>query len=241
LVEVGTAGALSQARGPLFILRPLQNRVMTIRETAFYRITLFLSLITICIIQVDRPLALFIHNHLAALQQPFTKILSVLEFSDFTISRYIVAAIILGAALYLLLRDKTAQRAKYLFFIVATMISTRLVVRLLKSLFDRNRPHAFLNDRSVGDFFCPEADSFPSGHAANYFSFFLPLIALFPRYKWPLLILPILVALQRIIVNDHYLSDVLAGILIASLITLLFQRIFKIESASLFLPPNKTI
>jgi membrane-associated phospholipid phosphatase len=214
---------------------------MTIRETAFYRITLFLSLITICIIQVDRPLALFIQNHLSALQEPFTKTLSVLEFSEFTISRYIVAALILVAALYLLLRDKTTQRAKIFFFIGATMVSTRLVVRLLKNLFDRNRPHAFLNDQSVGDFFCAGADSFPSGHAANYFSFFLPLIVLFPRYKWLLLILPIFVALQRVIVNDHYLSDVLAGILIASLITLLFQRIFKIESASLFLPPNKTI
>jgi membrane-associated phospholipid phosphatase len=203
---------------------------MTIRETAFYRITLFLSLITICIIQVDRPLAIFIQTHLSALQEPFRKILSVIEFSDYPISRYIVAASVLIAAIIFLLRDKGLQRAKIFFFIGATLVTTRLVVRLLKSLFDRNRPHVFLNDQSVNDFFYAGADSFPSGHAANYFSFFLPLMVLMPRYKWALLILPVFVALQRVIVNDHYLSDVLAGILIASLITLLFQRIFKIPT-----------
>jgi membrane-associated phospholipid phosphatase len=220
---------------------PLQNQAMTIRETAFYRITLFFSLITICIIQIDRPLAIFIENHLAFLQQPFTKVLSVIEFSELAISRYIVAALILLAAIVLLLRDKGFQRARFLFFIGATLVSTRLVVRILKSVFERNRPHVFLNNQSVNDFFSSGADSFPSGHAANYFGFFLPLMVLLPRYKWALLIIPCFVALQRVIVNDHYLSDVLAGVLIASLITLLFQRIFKIQPPSLFLPPKKTI
>jgi membrane-associated phospholipid phosphatase len=204
---------------------------MSIRETVYYRTTLFLSLITICIIQVDRPLALFIQNQLAALQQPFREILSGIEFlSEFPISRYIVAALILIAGIILLLRDKTFQRAKIFFFIGSTSVCTRLIVRILKNVFERNRPHAFLNDQSVNDFFCTGADSFPSGHAANYFSFFLPVMVLFPRYKWALLVLPAFVALQRVIVNDHYLSDVLAGILIASLMTLLFQKVFKLQS-----------
>lgn len=240
MVEVGTTGAPTAREGLLsFCL--IKTRPMTIRETAFYRITLFLSLITISIIQVDRHLAIFIHNHLSTLQQPFTNILSVLEFEKYPVSRYIVSALVLVAAIVMLLKDKGFERAKFLLFLVTTMISTRLVIRLLKSLFGRNRPHVFLNDHSVNDFFSSGADSFPSGHAANYFSFFLPLIVLMPRYKWLLLIIPTFVALQRIIVNDHYLSDVLAGILIASLVTLLFQRIFKIQPPSLFLPPKKTI
>ena len=242
MVEVGTAGPRAQARGPFFNLPPFyQSQTMTIRELVTYRITLFLSLITICIIQVDRPLAVFIHTHVASLQQPFNKLLSVLELSEFTISRYIVAALVLAVALFLLLRDKTNQRAKIFFFIAATMVSTRLVVRLLKMLFERNRPFVYINDPSVNDFFGAGSDSFPSGHAANYFSFFLPLTVLFPRYTWALLIIPIIVAMQRVIVNEHYLSDVLAGVLIASLVTLLFQRIFKIQPPSLFLPPKKTI
>ena len=202
---------------------------MTIRELVAYRITLFLSLITISIIQVDRPLAIFIDTHLTALQEPFRKILSGIEFlSEYPFSRYIIAALILGAALFLYLRDKSIGRAKIFFFMGAVVVSSRLVTAVLKIVFDRSRPFVFLNDRSIHDFFSG-GDSFPSGHATNYFSFFLPLIVLVPRYKWVLIILPTFIALQRVVVNEHYLSDVLAGILIASIMTLLFQRIFKIS------------
>lgn len=214
---------------------------MTTRELVTYRITIFLSLITISIIQIDRPLAIFIGNNLAFLNQPFREILSGLEFiTEFPIGRYIVAAVILIVGIWLLVRDKTNQRAKIFFFIGATLVSSRLITRALKNIFDRSRPYVFLNDRSVSDFF-GSGDSFPSGHATNYFSFFLPLMVLFPRYKWALLVLPVFIALQRVIVNDHYLSDVLAGTLVASLMTLLFQRVFKIYPPSLFLPPKKTI
>ena len=204
---------------------------MSLRETATYRLTLFLSLITISIILVDRPLAIFINNHLTALEQPFRQILSGIEFlSDFPISRYLVAALVLITGLLLLIRDKTSQRAKFFFFIGATLASSRVVTGVLKIVFGRTRPYDFIEDQSLSDFFCAGGNSFPSGHATNYFGFFLPLMVLFPRYKGALLVIPAFVALQRVVVNDHYLSDVLAGILIASLMTLLFQRVFQLSS-----------
>lgn len=240
MVEVGTTGVPTAREGPLSISL-YKTRPMTIRETAFYRLTLFLSLITICIIQVDRPLAIFIDKHFSGAQETFSILLLRIEFlSDYPISRYIVAALIVITALYLLVKDKGIQRAKFFIFVGATLISSRLITATLKVIFDRNRPFVWLQDRSVCDFF-GAGDSFPSGHATNYFGFFLPLVVLFPRYKWLLLILPVFIALQRVIVNEHYLSDVLAGILVASLMTLLFQRVFKIQAPSLFLPPNKTI
>ena len=110
----------------------------------------------------------------------------------------------------------------------AVLVSSRLITATLKAVFDRSRPFVFLEDHSIRDFFSC-GDSFPSGHATNYFGFFLPLIVLLPRYKWALLILPTFIALQRVIVNEHYLSDVLAGILIASIMTLLFEGIFKMS------------
>jgi membrane-associated phospholipid phosphatase len=202
---------------------------MATRELVAYRITLFLSLITISIIQIDRPLAIFIDTHLTALQEPFRKILSGIEFLDeYPVSRYFIAGLVVAAAIFFLIRDKSIRRGKIFFFIGATLITSRLITATLKVVFDRSRPFVFLNDRSINDFFSG-GDSFPSGHATNYFSFFLPLMVLMPRYKWALLILPTFIALQRVVVNEHYLSDVLAGILIASLMTLLFQRIFKLS------------
>lgn len=201
---------------------------MTVRELVAYRITFFLSLITISIIQIDRPLAIFIDTHLAALQDPFRKILLGIEFMDaYPVSRYVIAALVVATAIFFVIRDKSIGRAKIFFFIGATLITSRLTTATLKVVFDRSRPFVFLENRSIHDFFSG-GDSFPSGHATNYFSFFLPLMVLLPRYKWALLILPTFIALQRVIVNEHYLSDVLAGILIASLMTLLFQRIFKV-------------
>jgi membrane-associated phospholipid phosphatase len=213
---------------------------MTTRELVTYRITLFLSLITISIIQIDRPLAIFIDTHLTALHGPFGKILSGIEFlSEYTVSRYLIAALILAAALFLLIRDKSVRRAKIFFFMAAVVVSSRLVTATLKIIFDRSRPFVFLEDRSIPDFFSG-GDSFPSGHATNYFSFFLPLIVLIPRYKWIWLILPTFIALQRVIVNEHYLSDVLAGILIASVMTLLFQGIFKMSPLKNSIPGSKS-
>lgn len=203
---------------------------MTIQETAFYRITLFLSLMTISIIQVDRPLAVFIHNNLSSLQAPFGKILSAIEFlAAFAISKYLIGIIIFSSGLLLWAKDRSiAQRANIFLFIGATQIASRLSAVVLENIFDRSRPYVFVQDQSVSDFFCVGGGAFPSMHAAHFFGLFLPLTVLFPRYKWGLLIIPVFVALQRVIANEHYISDVLGGILIAALFTVMFQGAFKV-------------
>ena len=111
----------------------------------------------------------------------------------------------------------------------AALVLSRLVAGVLKNVFDRSRPYVFVNDNSVNDFFYTGGSSFPSGHAAHFFGLFLPLMVLFPRYKWALLVIPVFVAVQRVIANDHYISDVLGGALIALLFTYIFQQLFKIQ------------
>ncbi len=62
-------------------------------------------------------------------------------------------------------------------------------------------------------------NSFPSGHNAFFWGLFLPLIYLFPRWRIPLLIVPLFIAFARIDENYHFLSDVLGAIAIAALVT----------------------
>lgn len=203
---------------------------MTDQNAASYRITLFLTLITVSIILVDRPLAIFIQHHLGFLKLPFHKIIVGIEFlSGFAISKYLVGIIVLCVGLVLLAKDRNSQRANIFFFIGSALVLSRLVAGLLKNVFDRSRPYVFVNDNSVNDFFYTGGSSFPSGHAAHFFGLFLPLIVLFPRYKWALLIIPVFVAVQRVIANDHYISDILGGVLIAMLFTYIFQQLFKIQ------------
>jgi membrane-associated phospholipid phosphatase len=62
------------------------------------------------------------------------------------------------------------------------------------------------------------ADSFPSSHTAFYWGLLLPAAACLPRYRIPLLVLPVLISIGRIIENVHYISDVLAAIALVGLI-----------------------
>jgi membrane-associated phospholipid phosphatase len=54
----------------------------------------------------------------------------------------------------------------------------------------------------------PGSDSFSSGHTAVYLSLFWPLAVAWPRFRRPLLLLPGLLMLGRLVLGAHYLSDV---------------------------------
>jgi membrane-associated phospholipid phosphatase len=65
--------------------------------------------------------------------------------------------------------------------------------------------------------------SFPSGHASFYFGLFLPLAASAPR-TWQrigLVMVPVYVALARLDMSRHFLSDVAASALVAAIWSLL--------------------
>lgn len=196
-----------------------------------YRITIFLTVLSVCIVMVDRPLAVFVNNQLSYLHKPLQQIMSGIELLfGFTITKYLVGFLLLATALLFYWRDKHWQRASVFLFIGTTHIISRLLAGILKNVFHRSRPYQFIEDRSIPDFFTEEGSSFPSGHAAHFFGLFLPLIFLFPKYKWPLLVLPVLISLQRILVNDHYISDVLASVLLVLMLMPVFARLFKVRS-----------
>jgi len=60
--------------------------------------------------------------------------------------------------------------------------------------------------------------SFPSGHAATAAGLAVALAVLYPRGRWLFAALAILAALQRVEVQSHFLSDVLAGAALGCLV-----------------------
>ena len=60
--------------------------------------------------------------------------------------------------------------------------------------------------------------SFPSGHSTTAFAVAVTLGSFYPEIRVPLLILAANVAISRVIVGMHFLSDVLAGSAIGSLL-----------------------
>jgi membrane-associated phospholipid phosphatase len=116
-------------------------------------------------------------------------------------------ALFLGARLF-------SRRPVWTLFLVMVVlrVASEVAANLVKALIRRPRPAAH------GDF----PDSFPSGHTTIYFGTFLLFAACFPKYRGPLLAVPALIGVERVVSNWHYLSDVLAGVALASLLTGLF-------------------
>ncbi len=120
---------------------------------------------------------------------------------------------------------KRAQRA--IIFILAAMAGAGLIVNLLKPVFGRTRPseliafdqHFFAWVRLSDTWINATLNSFPSGHAAAIVSLAAALGWLFPGGKWWFYAASLPVAISRPVVGAHYLSDVLAGAVVAVLWT----------------------
>jgi membrane-associated phospholipid phosphatase len=99
------------------------------------------------------------------------------------------------------------------------------LVHLLKWLVGRARPLANLGAFHFEPCSAAKyADSFPSAHTSAAVMLALLLALHFPRYGWVFYVWAGLEGLKRIILEWHFLSDVLAGWLLAWLIVFTFVR-----------------
>jgi membrane-associated phospholipid phosphatase len=175
---------------------------------------------------LDRPLALAVTGAAPAVKALF-QTLTVLGESHW----YLVPTGLVFLALYLDRRlgpqaprrtaaDRIAGRAGFVFGAVAL---SGIAADVIKPLLGRARPKLLLQDGVYGLnplSFRADYYSFPSGHANTMFALALALGFLAPRLRWPMLVLAAAVALSRVMVGAHYLSDVLGGALLAGLVTL---------------------
>lgn len=119
--------------------------------------------------------------------------------------------------------------------IATAAIAAGLSADVIKLLVGRQRPKYFdmASDSATDAFYGllpflhdgPSLKSFPSAHTASGVAFAVMLTQLFPRGKWLFGILAALVAVQRIEVCEHFVSDVLVGATVGWLVanTILFQ------------------
>jgi membrane-associated phospholipid phosphatase len=132
--------------------------------------------------------------------------------------------IAIGVA-WLLLR-RTSFTARALIFTGLVQVTTIETGSLLKGVFGRLRPFQLLERGDWSHIWFAGGNSFPSGHVAFFWGLFLPLAYLYPKYRVPLLVLPVFIGFARIDENVHFLSDVLGSIALASIVTLLAAVVF---------------
>src|ERR1700756_3948357 len=87
------------------------------------------------------------------------------------------------------------------------------VFKLLKKLSHRSRP-CQLEPHCWSKVLPPDQFSFPSGHTMTAFSVALVVSYFYPHLEAPLFFLALSIAVSRIVLGMHFLSDVLAGIVL---------------------------
>ncbi len=130
-------------------------------------------------------------------------------------------------------RDR--QLARGLLFVLLVMTLSGLCVNLIKFGVGRPRPELFLRKDLWGLFqfsfetltHVYETLSFPSGHATHSSAVGVALALLMPRYRYLFLLYPLLVGISRVVLVQHFPSDVLGGWFVGGLVTLLvYDRMY---------------
>jgi lipid A 4'-phosphatase len=133
---------------------------------------------------------------------------------------WLIGAALVGVACWLLRRPRAAAAAGFIFAAVGI---SGLIADVAKPVFGRLRPKLFLADQLYGFTWSgAHADhwSFPSGHAVTAAALATAFSLLHPR-GWPLYVLAaLLVAASRVILDAHYVSDVLGGAALGATVAL---------------------
>lgn len=203
------------------------------RRLISYSIVGSLALTLLSIFFFDQPIAAYVQRvggRSSVILLQGTAFLEVI--SGFPIAKYALTYALLTAGLILFAWKSTRSAAWMLLFIACAQFVTRITAGTLKGVFERLRPFEVIQAGNWDwKFFSGHGNAFPSGHAAHFWGLFFPLAFLFPRYRIPLLIIPLFISVARVGVNDHWCSDVLGSSAIAAAITLLFIWLFRMKTA----------
>lgn len=144
---------------------------------------------------------------------------------------FLGGAVIAGILAALRKRRDVVDMAVFMFGAVAV---SGIIVNLLKIIAGRTRPKLLLNEETHGFFFFRighDYASFPSGHATTLAAASMALALIFPAWRVPILATGIVLALTRVAVTAHYLSDVVAGIALGIVCTLALHAWLKARHA----------
>ena len=211
---------------------------MTLRQFLLFT-ALTLPACALLIFFFDQPLAQFIHAHFAGAAPFFAALTAAADAVHEALMTHVLGLPIIFLALGLAFaigRYALKRREATIFLILLlTHEFSMVLANVLKGSVHRLRPEVQFGSGYVGTGLWATGahnDSFPSSHTAIYFSLFWPLAVAFPRWRVPLLVLPGLIALGRLVLGMHYLSDVWFSLWLVVALTFLFGLLDKPRPAA---------
>jgi len=173
----------------------------------------------------DKPLTLFFQQFNTGLWRSIWKAITTAGQSEW----YLVG----GLLLFAVFRKRNRRLSAGGLLLFSTVAASGLTADLLKFILGRARPKLLLQQGIYGfDLFGWHFEhawqSFPSGHSATALSAALTLSLLFPRFKLAFIASGVLIAASRVVLCQHYLSDIVAGSVLGGVTAvLLYQRYFR--------------
>lgn len=197
-----------------------------------------ITLIVICFYCIDKPVVYFLVQHHSR-QYSILKIMA----NDIV---SILTAVIFFYYLYFAIRllQKTRTRFEKKLLICCNTVVIALFMRtIFKMIFGRfwtatficNNPSLVKNQAYGFNWFKVGTayGSFPSGHTTFIFAFSVSLWFLFPKLRWLWVLLILAVIVGQIGMYYHFISDVIAGAVLGTLVAVFVHRYLNLSSASM--------
>jgi len=124
---------------------------------------------------------------------------------------------------------RLAKVGESFLFLFTSVGLAGILTDIIKPILGRARPIELAREGLYGFHafsFGATWNSMPSGHATTAFALAFVLIALFPPGRPLWLMLAVLLAISRVMVNAHYLSDVVAGGVVGWLVVYAVRKAF---------------
>ena len=141
-------------------------------------------------------------------------------------------------ASYLMQASNTISIKKYFYlkkisvFGFFYLLLVGLITQTIKHLVGRPRPnHSQLDGSFEFNFFSTESSfhSFPSGHSSTIIAITIIMVLAIPKLKYFFYFFGFLIALSRVVVGAHFLTDVIGGAIIAISVYKMFDFFIKIK------------
>jgi membrane-associated phospholipid phosphatase len=207
------------------------------RTRAWPLVWSFVYVVAFCALSyavIDRPLARSLKAHVDGDIEGFFRIVTRLGEAQLYL---IPAALTWGGlmlaswrAASLATRERLRRWAVAPGFMFVSMAASGLISNAIKFSLGRYRPRYLFDQDLYGFNFFSRAwgmNSFPSGHSQAAFAAMVALLIIFPRYNVMWLAIAVLVAMSRVIITVHYLSDAVAGSWLAICVAVVTVRLFR--------------
>ncbi len=136
-----------------------------------------------------------------------------------------------GLFLWLFYRKNNPRLAGGGLLLLSSVALSGIAANILKSFLGRARPRLYIHEQIYGfDFFHIDYAwlSFPSGHSATALGAASALALAFPRFRLFFYVIGLSVAASRVILTQHWPSDVIAGSVLGLVVTLqLYHKHFR--------------